>query len=76
MKSKILALLAVSILSALASNHANATNLFSSSGDVTLNGTIHNFNNSADIWTVDAYASPSQCVGSIATPKRNAPGGL
>ncbi|MFZ2310994.1 MAG: hypothetical protein WAV82_00070 [Methylobacter sp.] len=71
MKSKILALSAVSIISVLASNHANATNIFDpsvsnspilDSSSVRLDGTIHAFGPSANVWTIDAFAGANECV--------------
>lgn len=71
MNTKILALSALSMLSAFASTQASATNLFdptvsattiADGSSVRLDGTIHSFGPSAGVWTADVFAAPGECL--------------
>lgn len=71
MKTKLIALSALSVLTVLASNHVNATNLFDPSvsttiladgSSVRLDGTLNDTNGNAQPWTAELYAQPGECV--------------
>ncbi len=71
MKTKLIALSALSMLSVFASNHVNATNLFDPSvstttvadgSSVRLDGTLNDTNGNSQPWTAELYAAPGECV--------------
>lgn len=71
MKTKLIALSALTMLSVVASNYANATNLFDPSvsattfldaSSVRLDGTLNDTNGNAQPWTAEFYAAPGECV--------------
>lgn len=71
MKTKILALSVLSMLSALASNQVNATNLFDPSvstttildgSSVQLDGTLNDTNGNSQPWTAELFAGAGECV--------------
>jgi hypothetical protein len=71
MNTKILALSALSMLSAFASTQASATNLFdptvsattiADGSSVRLDGTLNDTNGNSQPWTAELYAAPGECV--------------